>query len=384
MFYSQPLSTRFGTNLISLIQSGTWKSLDIAVAWVRASGIIHLEPALTAFLKAGNELRVTVGVDLDNTTKEGLASLLALGQHGAVSVFVHHNEANTIFHPKLYLFQNSARAKLIVGSNNITEAGLFQNTEAGLELELDIQDPVIVSVKNALDAWRDTTTRIAHQLDAAFLAELVTNGYVMDEASLKAISAARRKTSGTKTGAGKKLFGSVSVTPPQKPVSLQTPQTNAQPSGKKKAAASVAASAPSVTAPPATGQVLLMRVRTARGTQVQIPLAVSREPFFTGVSQVFSVAGGVTRGIHETHAKRAKGANPNTLKLEMPETHGMSDPVARFERTASGIQYEVYDASSAQGMAIMQALQAGRVSSPPTTTLTLRDNPSSATWWRFI
>lgn len=386
MFYSQPLSTRFGTNLIDLIRSGKWKSLDIAVAWVRASGTIHLEPALTAFLKAGNELRITVGVDLDNTSKEGLASLLALDKYGAVLIFVHHNEANTIFHPKLYLFQNSTRSKLIVGSNNITEAGLFQNTEAGLELELDSSDPIIISAKNALDAWRDTTTLIARQLDAAFLSELVANGYVMDEAALKASTASRRKSSGKTAGGGKKLFGSIAVTPPQKPASLLPALSATQPPSSKKSpsSSSTTTNISAVAATPQVGQVLLMRVRTARGTQVQIPLAVSREPFFTGVTQVLSVADGVTRGIHETHAKRAKGANPNTLKLEMPETDGMGDPVARFERTPSGIQYEVYDASSAKGMTIMQALKAGRTTSPPTTKLTLPSNPSSSTWWRFI
>src|SRR6266536_1410735 len=62
VFYSQPLATRFGNSLISCITSGKWKRLDIAVAWIRASGIMHLEPALTSFLKAGNELSVVVGV----------------------------------------------------------------------------------------------------------------------------------------------------------------------------------------------------------------------------------------------------------------------------------------------------------------------------------
>lgn len=185
MFYSQPLSTRFGTNLVDILRSGVWTGLDIAVAWVRASGIVHLEPALCGFLKAGNTVRITVGVDLDNTTKEGLARL-ALQQHGDISVFVHHNEAGTIFHPKLYLFQNATQAKLIVGSNNITEAGLFLNTEAGLELDALIDDQVIVSARDALESWCDTKLNLARELNAAFLNELVSNGYVHDEATLRA------------------------------------------------------------------------------------------------------------------------------------------------------------------------------------------------------
>lgn len=382
MFYSQPLSTRFGTNLIDILQTGIWNSLDIAVAWVRASGIAHLEPALTGFLKAGRAVRITVGVDLDNTTKEGLANLLALQQHGAMSIFVHHNEAGTIFHPKLYLFQNATHAKLIVGSNNITEAGLYQNTEAGLELELDIENPIIVSAKNALDAWRDTTSGIARQLDAAFLDDLVSNGYVTDEASLKAEMASRRKASKTKSKAAKKLFKSVTVTPPPKPTPASSGSILGVQAGKKKSAsASTTATStlPSATSQQ-TGQALLMRVRTARGTQVQIPI---REAFFSGVTQVYSVATGVQRGIHATYPDRDP-SKPNTLKLEMPETKGMVEPVARFERTPTGMQFEVYDSSSPQGQLIMQALEAGKTTNPPVTKIALPSAPDRSTWWRVI
>lgn len=378
MFYSQPLATRFGTDLISHINSGNWILLDIAVAWVRASGIAHLVPALTDFLKAGGQLNVVVGIDLDNTTKEGLEGLLALNKHGNVSVFVHHNEAGTIFHPKLYLFRNKTRAKLIVGSNNITEAGLFRNTEAGLEIEAAVGDAIITSATNALDSWRDLSLGLAHQLDNVFLAELVSNGYVMDEASVRAKMASQRRSPATKTGARKKLFGSVSVNPPQKPSTITTAPA-ARPSGKNKTAASPVSSSMSVTAS-AIGQVLLMRVRTSRGTQAQIPI---REPFFTGVTQVYSVATGIHRGIHATYPARDP-SRPNTLKLEMPETRGMIEPVARFERTPVGMQFEVYDSSSAQGQLIMQALNAGRASSPPTTTLTFPSKPASSTWWRII
>ncbi|CAB3764291.1 phospholipase D-like domain-containing protein [Paraburkholderia solisilvae] len=381
MFYSQPLATRFGTDLIRHLGAETWDRLDIAVAWVRASGIAHIAPALTAFLQRGKELHVVVGIDLDNTTKEGLEGLLSLQEHGTASIFIHHNEAGTIFHPKLYLFRNSTHGTLIVGSNNITEAGLFQNTEAGLEINVALNDPVIVSAENALDAWRDISLGLARRLDTEFLTELVDNGYLKDEATVKAEAAARRKSVGSGTSR-KKLFGGVSVTPPAKPAS---PPVAVSPAAAKAPKTSVpTAPAGAAPIPVTTGKVLLMRVRKARGTQVQIPLAVLREPFFGGATQVTSVADGVARGIHATHAKRAQSTNPNTLKLEMPETHNMNDPVARFERSAAGIQYEVYDATSPKGQSIMQSLTAGRLMSPPTTRLTVPSAPNSSTWWRFI
>ena len=386
MFYNQPLATRFGTDLIGHIDTGDWTHIDIAVAWVRASGIAHLTPSLTRFLENGNHLKVVVGIDLDNTSKEGLEALLGLESRGAATVYVHHNEAGTIFHPKLYLFRNAVRATLIVGSNNITEAGLFRNTEAGLAINVGVGDDVILSTLNALDAWSDPSLGLARKLDIAFLTELVSHGYVKDEATVRAEMAARRSAAVPKGAPSKKLFGTLSVSAPARPGSpaggspgLPIKKSSTAPVNKGVAPKP----APNVVS--AAGQVLLMRVRKARGTQVQIPLAVIRTPFFTGATQVFSVASGVTRGIHATHAARAgAGASPNTLKLEMPETSSMPDPVARFERNSSGVQYEVYDRASPQGRAIMRALEQGRKLKPPLTNLTVPSSPASSTWWRFI
>lgn len=384
MFFSQPFSIRFGTCLIEAIQAGVWTKLDIAVAWVRASGIAHLEPALTEFLKTGNTVRITVGIDLDNTTKEGLAGLLALQRHGAMSIFVHHNEAGTIFHPKLYLFQNDAHAKLIVGSNNITEAGLYQNTEAGLELDALVDDPVIISAKDALDSWRDTKLNLARELDAALLNELVSSGYVYEEATMKAQLAARRAAGSAKGVGAKKLFGGLTVTPPARPGSIVSSDPVAPP-GKKAASTSTDTLAASVSVTStATGQVLLMRVRKAhatdRPTQTQIPKEVANTPFFRGIQSVLSVHSGDSHSVREASARGII----NTLKLEIPEMRRIADPVVRFERTPTGIQYEVYESSSTQGKTIMNTLRAGLTASPPTTRLTRASTPGSSTWWRFI
>lgn len=390
MFYSQPISTRFGTDLINNIGSGTWTKLDIAVAWVRQSGIAHLEPVLKSFLNLGGELNIVVGVDLNNTTKEGLESLIQLEKYGKASTFVHHNESGTVFHPKLYLFRNLSEARLIVGSNNITEAGLFRNTEAGLQLDASIDDQKILDAVNAMHAWRDPSLGLARQLDAAFLLELATSGYVTDEAAARAEIAAKRAARGGRSDGKKKLFGTVAVSAPTKPVTEKIAAPSQKTTNSNRSRSAVDTDHSKTTAisnllQVAHGQVLLMRVRKARGTQVQIPLAVMKTPFFKGASEVRSVLSDVRRGIHPTHPKGDRASdNPNTLKLEMPETRSMDDPVARFERTPLGIQYEVYDSSSAKGAAIMQALEQGRLQQPPITFLTVPSNPSSATWWRFI
>src|SRR2546428_11322580 len=100
MFYNQPLAHRFGKALADDIESGKWNRLEIAVAWVRRSGTRHLEPSFRKFLKSGGMAQVTVGVDIENTSREGLTDLLAWQSEGAMETFIHHNEADTTFHPK--------------------------------------------------------------------------------------------------------------------------------------------------------------------------------------------------------------------------------------------------------------------------------------------
>lgn len=394
MFYSQPLSTRFGTDLVSHVSGGTWNQLDIAVAWVRESGIRHLAPSLASFLNASGKVRLVVGVDLDNTTAEGLASLLALQVHGSMSVYINHNESGPIFHPKLYLFRNAAssKAKLIIGSNNITEAGLFRNTEAGLEVDCGIDDPLIASAVSAVDAWCDTSLGLALELTPKFLNDLIAAGYVTTEAAARAAAAAR--TSSSRKAAAKKLFASVVVSPPAKPAGSQVTAVAGAQSVKPAAKASSskkttgtkpvqATPAPQITAGP-VGQVLLMRVRKAhitdRPTQTQIPKNVASSAFFAGVASLLSVHSGQSHGVQPAMARGIV----NTLKLEIPEMRPMNDPIVRFEHTTTGVQYEAYDRTSAQGTAIWASLNAGLIGKPVSTHLTKPASPNSSTWWRFI
>lgn len=374
MLYNQPFARRFGTDLIELLNSGEWTSVDIAVAWVRESGLRHLRNSLESFLRRGGNLRFVVGVDLDNTSKEGLAALLSLESIGAASTYINHNEAGAVFHPKLYLFRNDEAAKLIVGSNNITEAGLFRNTEAGLQVECKPNDTLVNDVLGAIDSWCDTATALARRLDGNLLIDLESSGYVRSEAVLK--QALRQRQSAARTSHGPALFGSAVYTAPSFSTAPAVAAANSTTGGASASSAGLS----SMSVQSTGGRVLIMRIRTARGTQTQMPMRVIASSFFDGYSTVRSLHDGQVRGVHQAHAN----GKVNTLKLEIPETASMSDPMIRFERTSSGIQYQVWDKGSTQGGAIWTSLEAGRNANPPTTFLTKPSNPDQSTWWRFI
>ena len=377
MFYNQPLSLRFGTELLKHIDHVTgiepyWDTLDIAVAWVRASGASYLEESLRSFLHHGGRLSFIVGIDLHNTTREGLQVLLDFEGHGACETFVYHNEAGSIFHPKIYLFRNEEEARLIVGSNNLTAAGLYSNVEAGLQVDTTLEDVVIEEAADALSSWRDTTGSLAVRLDPAFLSDLVAEGYVVEEAATRAEERRRRSARGARTG--RRLFGARSFTPPARAPHPEAPATPESPTAQPAAAAAGAAGA-AVTAAP-EGTTILMRLRVARGTQTQIPFRVA-ENFFSGIAEVHSAHTGARHGLQ---IARARG-NPNTTKLEIPELRDFSDVFARFEKTPGGVVYEVYDASTPKGEQIKTSLENGF--GDGSTQISISD-VARATWWRYI
>lgn len=376
MFYNQPLAIRFGTEFLRHVDQVDhlepyWDSLDIAVAWVRASGMAYLSGRLSSFLRSGGRVSIIVGIDIQNTTREGLQALLDLEAHGQCETFVYHNEVSGVFHPKLYLFRNDEEARLIVGSNNITQSGLYVNVEAGLQIDTEVDASVIVQAVDALSSWKDTSGRLAIRLDKDFLERLVADDYVPEEA--KAL-AEMRASRGKPAARGKSpLFGAKRVLPPP----VATAPVRRTPPVRGRAAPAVAPAAP-VAAP--AGTVLLMRLRKAslktRTTQTQIPIRVA-DTFFRGVTEVQSAHSGQRHGIHEATARGGR----NTMKLEIPEMAEFAQPVARFERTPEAVVYETYDVGSPQGDQIMSTLQAGRGDN--TTQLSI-SNADRATWWRPI
>jgi len=359
MFYNQPLAHRFGTALADDIESDRWKRLEFAVAWVRRSGTQHLHSSFQKFLKGGGAAQITVGVDIENTSQEGLADLLAWEGAGQLETFIYHNETDSTFHPKVYLLRNDTDARLIVGSNNLTGAGLFVNTEAGLQLDAPLADPLITDARTALASWRDVGSGLARRLDPILLKDLVGLGYVFPEKELRQ----RRKTTtehaATKRQkSGQALFKGLHITrPPAR--------------GPKPSTAHVA------------GTVLLMRVRraseTERRTQIQIPLRLLRTDFFKGVNGLVSAHDAREHLFREAKAR----GGVNTIKIDIPEIDPMPDPVLRLERTPTAMIYRAYDANAILGKPIRQALLNGFEMLPSATVKTVADQ-AKATWWRFI
>ena len=125
-----------------------------AVAWAKRSGLRLIESDLRSFKTAGNRLRMLIGVDQHGGTIEGLELARALSTEARV-----YHDANTspprTFHPKLYIVEGLHRARVIVGSGNLTAGGLRTNYELALRLDLDLNDQADDDVREQLRTWFD-------------------------------------------------------------------------------------------------------------------------------------------------------------------------------------------------------------------------------------
>ena len=154
--------------------AGDWTHFRAAVAFVKRSGVKHIVAPLSAFAKE-REVQIIVGIDHQGTSYEGLEDLLeAVSPKGCIVVF--HNPLAYTFHPKLYLFKSATHARVIVGSGNLTEGGLFTNYEAAIQCRLDLAEPehaaALQSVESALDHWANLESGAALMLDRGLLSRL--------------------------------------------------------------------------------------------------------------------------------------------------------------------------------------------------------------------
>lgn len=333
-----------------------WQTLEFAVAWANYAGVDRVFSSMQEFLSRGGSVRATVGLDFGRTTYEGLRRLLALelGTDMTTHVFFDENPACT-FHPKVFLVSNDEDARLLVGSNNMTGAGLQTNVEAALSFSGMLSDETIRDARQALAAWRDEVSDLRiRRLSGDLLEQLLEHRYVLTEEEIRT---RRRSEDGLRAATTLPLFGRSSIRPvrPGRP-------TNGPAPGVGRTTGS------------ALGEVLLMRVRPRRnGNQVQISMRILEVSFMNGAEEVVSVDGSV-RPIGYNLARGVR----NTARFEAPEMRGMQNPVARFQWVNGGgaghepnrvLQYEIFDAENdVEGRTVLRKLEDG-IANPPLTNL---------------
>lgn len=180
---------RLGDFLIESLANPHWTDFRAAVAFIKRSGTRHIQKPLSEFVDRGGSAIITAGVDVGGTTVEGLEDLLSATKDKG-EIFVFHNANSSTFHPKIYLFKNEKQAKLLIGSGNLTEGGLFTNYEAGLHLLLnreDANDSILLKrVEDTLKEWSSPQEGLCYRLTKELITQLVLQKQLPDEAAARA------------------------------------------------------------------------------------------------------------------------------------------------------------------------------------------------------
>lgn len=114
------------------LQSAT--KAQVAVAFLKHSGIKVIENSLKNSLDKGGSFEIIAGLDFKTTDPKAMLFFINLKKNYPNVKFYcygdkNKNRTDIVFHPKIYLFENGKETTSIVGSTNLTGGGLQTNFE---------------------------------------------------------------------------------------------------------------------------------------------------------------------------------------------------------------------------------------------------------------
>jgi HKD family nuclease len=141
----------------ALLQSAHLKRFRAAVAYANWGGIGLAAEHIEALLKVGGEFQTIYGVGNGATTPDAMYYSLYLQKLYANHTYagtVEDNYANAIFHPKFFEFKFPDKTIAIVGSANFTGGGFANNTELGVEIEVEKDSALEAELLSAWDTLK--------------------------------------------------------------------------------------------------------------------------------------------------------------------------------------------------------------------------------------
>ena len=156
----------------------------LSVAFMNKLGITLLREALKP---VANTTTILAGI------RNGVTSIQALEAANELHCTVFAVDTGPqlrIFHPKIYMSRNANEARLAIGSANLTGAGLRDNIEASIvmDLKLDKSDDreLIKRLENQIDGMiRDYPNNVLPISSASKIENLLATGQVIDESEAR-------------------------------------------------------------------------------------------------------------------------------------------------------------------------------------------------------
>lgn len=180
-YIAQPTSRTTLDALQAILQNGGVEQLDVAVAYVTASGAYDLIKRVSETLGgawAGIPKRWITSFDYCRTEPVALDSLRlvpnsSLRIHDAAFCLSHGGAPKVPFHPKAFLIRTNQRDYALAGSGNMSRSGLSRGVEAGLVVSVSRvspDEPTATAAIQAMSRWFSATWRSAAPLGPVLLA----------------------------------------------------------------------------------------------------------------------------------------------------------------------------------------------------------------------
>jgi HKD family nuclease len=182
----EPLSEKAVGNVLMKCFSDTdFNSFTAISAFATISGVKGISKFISESTHLKNNL-IVVGVNEKVTSKEALEEIIKIENTNS---YVFYANNNSIFHPKIYLFEGNLKSILIIGSSNLTGRGLFTNIEASLQVSIDNNidkdRKIIEQLKQYFKGIFEQTDENLKSISTELIDNLVKSGIVPTDSEQK-------------------------------------------------------------------------------------------------------------------------------------------------------------------------------------------------------
>jgi HKD family nuclease len=212
-YIAQP-DTQLGKVLADMLDSDPNPSRIVFVsAFVSVQTLMRVKQQIMDLKTAGANVRFVLGIDLGGTSQEALAEVISWGIDCRI---VNHRLPGHTFHPKLYLLEWDSEAAIIIGSNNLTEGGFFNNYEGAAHITYDLpnDEESFATACTNLVRFLDPDGPVVKPLTWELLKELAERGDVPTEEEARKSRSVSRKGKFGEGGKKEPLFGTEDFEPP--------------------------------------------------------------------------------------------------------------------------------------------------------------------------
>jgi HKD family nuclease len=221
----QPSNIEMGEIIKDLLssQNPSYDKVWLVSAFANAQAIQRIASNILEAKARGATINIVVGFDVKSTSAEALKRINSLGVN---SILVHNARGGHTFHPKIYLFESAGKgAEVFVGSNNLTDGGLYTNYEASTRttFEFPSDNEEYAQFIASLEAYLNPVGSTSQILTSELIKILIERGDVPTEKEIRKSQAKNLKPK-KRLGIPKSPFGVEQIKrPPRLNKSLKKP-----------------------------------------------------------------------------------------------------------------------------------------------------------------